>query len=305
MSVVTDVVLPGLEDTIQTPYSIALLSSDLVFELVEGMGQEVLFSEVDVQYLDPAVVLKEVAVAQPSLEDIFAPSEVLFLEDSPELEQCSLFELSLLFPNVEVPLLLAPGLSLEPVPDHVDGVGLEVVVVVSLLMELFQSVEDFGLELVAVDYDRDVFVLEPGSIRFQGFVVPLVEGSAQAEVSCSLHPQSQSLKLGVALAVESAVAFNFGEDVLLSTLNHNLKGNMKFLESDELDLPAVVVVNVPFGEVHVSHCIIVPFRQILDLNQQVLSVILEPVDIGLEIRVFMAEDTVVSGKLVKLQVHVG
>ena len=57
---------------------------------------------------------------------------------------------------------------------------------------------------------------------------------------------------------------------------------MEFLESDQLYLPVVVVVNVSFGESHVANNVIVLLSQALDSYQEVLSVVLETLDVGFQ-----------------------
>lgn len=133
-------------------------------------------------------------------------------------------------------------------PDLLDGLGFELVSVIVVLLELLESVEDLGLQFVAVDYHGDVLVLDPSVVGFKGVIVPLVYGRSHSVVTALFHSQGEASQLLVTFVVKLAIVLNFKESGLLSFFDHDVEGGVKFLEDNQLDLPAIVALDVSLSE---------------------------------------------------------
>ena len=179
MSIVSNVVFPGLHEVVQSSNSLLLFMPDNYAHFGKTLGQEHFMAVLGLGHFQTALKLHVCALLLPHHQtlELFIPLPPL--EQGIKLSVPGLAELSVSFPDVDGVLHFAPGVSAENMIYIFNGVGFVIVSVSAVSVVLNPGVEHPCLELVAHTHQRNVFVDFDESMGFQSIVIPLVQGSLE------------------------------------------------------------------------------------------------------------------------------
>jgi hypothetical protein len=129
--------------------------------LLEDLRKIELLRVLNLENSDSASVAHKVGVSPPGVHCDIAVGMVLLLQELVHFLDFMEIESLLLLPDAESSLHLLLSSFVQKVPNDLNRVCLILVSVEFGLLVLLPSVESFSLEPVAVNHDRDIFVLVP------------------------------------------------------------------------------------------------------------------------------------------------
>ena len=147
-------------------------------------------------------------------------------------------------PNLKVSLHVSGTVLLLGRPHHLDGLVLGTIEAFSVLLSPPPLVEHPAKEMLPHEYVTEVSLLDFHLYRFEGALMPLLDGDLEAVLSQALNCFYERFQRSVALSVEFAVREEFIDSLLLAFLEHMLKEDECQLSHKKLVVVTIMALHL-------------------------------------------------------------